>query len=644
MHRLERAPDKKSLAYNSYTFGDPATRSCAATSATRPRSAIVHAGGEMFHVYHLHGGGIRWRYNPRADTSFDYAEHRPGQAARRTAAASTAWTRQSIGPGESYTLEIEGGAGGVQQAVGDFLEHCHIAEHYVAGMWSFWRVFNTRQPDLAAAARPRRPAGARRLERADRPHDARRHDAHQGQPRRLGQAAAPAAGRAAPTTRTPRSGTGRIDRSEPGQARLPGRARGDRAPGRTCPAIVPGPPVRAARRRVRRRPAEDPLQPARRPPRVPAAAPEHRPALAALPERPHRRAVPRRAAPAPAKPGDAPTRGPTGRTACARPARPERTFNVTTIQLPIQVTEKGATDPTGKIFVLNKDKADVLAGAQAGRAAGDPRPTSATASRSRCPPSSSRDGRRSRCRSPTCTSTTCSSTCRAPTGRAPGMVYDQSVLPVPARGPDADRGRRRPATPRCRSRTSPSSRPGVWIGVGEGTDDIEIRQIDHDRRRRRHGDPDQAARARATPPASAPARSSSSTAGIPTSQLDNVFWHDHVDGIHGWGKGLVGQLIVEPKGSTYHDPKTGERGRLRHASSTSARRARSRPGLVDGAFREMALWTINDNPVTDSTINLRAAPWADRLATTPTRRCCSPPTGTATRTRRCRGPTAATRS
>ena len=28
-------------------------------------------------------------------------------------------------------------------------------------------------------------------------------------------------------------------------------------------------------------------------------------------------------------------------------------------------------------------------------------------------------------------------------------------------------------------------------------------------------------------------------------------------GIHGWGHGLVGQLIVEPKGSTYHDPKTG---------------------------------------------------------------------------------------
>ena len=28
----------------------------------------------------------------------------------------------------------------------------------------------------------------------------------------------------------------------------------------------------------------------------------------------------------------------------------------------------------------------------------------------------------------------------------------------------------------------------------------------------------------------------------------------------------------------------------------------------------MALWTIDDNPITDSTINLRAEPWSDRLA------------------------------
>ena len=44
----------------------------------------------------------------------------------------------------------------------------------------------------------------------------------------------------------------------------------------------------------------------------------------------------------------------------------------------------------------------------------------------------------------------------------------------------------------------------------------------------------------------------------PDVMLDNIFWHDHVDGIHGWGHGMVGQLIIEPKGSTWTDPVTGK--------------------------------------------------------------------------------------
>jgi manganese oxidase len=99
----------------------------------------------------------------------------------------------------------------------------------------------------------------------------------------------------------------------------------------------------------------------------------------------------------------------------------------------------------------------------------------------------------------------------------------------------------------------------------------------------------------------------------PDVDLDNVFWHDHVDGIHGWGKGLVGQLIVEPKGSTYHDPVTGER--VRSGNIVDIRTPNPlAPGLVEGSFRELALWTIGDNPATDSTLNLRAEPWSERLA------------------------------
>src|SRR3954453_1367836 len=147
MPRRERADNKKSSSYNSYTFGDPATPWMRAYVTDPTKIRLVHAGSEMFHVYHLHGGGIRWPQNPPADPDWSYAK--TGLDKNPRLGGTNRLDSQSFGPGESYTLEIEGGAGGVQRAVGDLLEHCHIAEHYVSGMWSFWRIFNTAQPDLA---------------------------------------------------------------------------------------------------------------------------------------------------------------------------------------------------------------------------------------------------------------------------------------------------------------------------------------------------------------------------------------------------------------------------------------------------------------------------------------------------------------
>src|ERR687885_1918819 len=109
----------------------------------------MHAGSEAFHVYHLHGGSIRWRLNPHADKTYDYAETGLDKHPKKVGSPSSRLDSQTIGPGESYDLEIEGGAGGLQQGAGEFLFHCHIAKHYVGGMWAFWRVFDTLQPDLA---------------------------------------------------------------------------------------------------------------------------------------------------------------------------------------------------------------------------------------------------------------------------------------------------------------------------------------------------------------------------------------------------------------------------------------------------------------------------------------------------------------
>src|SRR3954447_3968360 len=151
-NRLLKFKKEKAHAYSSYTFGDPATPIMRGYLADPTKIRIMHAGGEKFHIFHLHGGGDRWRFNPVGDPTYNYADTGLRKDPVTPLSPSQRLDSQSIGPGESYNLEIEGGAGGVQQSVGDFLFHCHIAKHYVAGMWGMWRVYDTRQPDLVPLA------------------------------------------------------------------------------------------------------------------------------------------------------------------------------------------------------------------------------------------------------------------------------------------------------------------------------------------------------------------------------------------------------------------------------------------------------------------------------------------------------------
>jgi hypothetical protein len=52
---------------------------------------------------------------------------------------------QTLGPGETFDVFMEGGAGGVQRTVGDTLLHCHIIQHVTQGMWTYARIYNTLQ-------------------------------------------------------------------------------------------------------------------------------------------------------------------------------------------------------------------------------------------------------------------------------------------------------------------------------------------------------------------------------------------------------------------------------------------------------------------------------------------------------------------
>ncbi|MDP6063664.1 MAG: multicopper oxidase domain-containing protein [SAR202 cluster bacterium] len=133
----------KSMGYSSYTFGDPTTPIARSYLGDPVKTRIIHGGSEVSHVHHTHGGAIRWRRQPGTeDTGFDTGLDKSPSI---KAAASTRIDSQSIGPSESYDLESECGSGGCQESVGDFLIHCHVAHHYLAGMWMVWRVHNTLQ-------------------------------------------------------------------------------------------------------------------------------------------------------------------------------------------------------------------------------------------------------------------------------------------------------------------------------------------------------------------------------------------------------------------------------------------------------------------------------------------------------------------
>ena len=154
--------------------------------------------------------------------------------------------------------------------------------------------------------------------------------------------------------------------------------------------------------------------------------------------------------------------------------------------------------------------------------------------------------------------------------RHPGLRRRRHRHVVRADGPPVSRPRTR-RSPR-RGRRAPrrsasssvrSSRPASGSRRARATESIESA------RSRRSTPPRR--RSRSTTPL-ANAHAAGEYAGVefvqyrwyPDVQLDNIFFHDHVDGIHDWGHGLVGQLIVEPQGSTLSRPPDGSRGRLRH--------------------------------------------------------------------------------
>ena len=130
--------EDESLAYSSYTFGDAPTTIPRSYLGDPAKFRLVHGGGEVFHSHHPHGGTIRWTRSPQREkqqllnlTTAAYDGPVKYPVIRTT---SDRVDVQVIGPSEVMDLETECGSGLCQRLAGDFLFHCHVAHHYVAGM------------------------------------------------------------------------------------------------------------------------------------------------------------------------------------------------------------------------------------------------------------------------------------------------------------------------------------------------------------------------------------------------------------------------------------------------------------------------------------------------------------------------------
>ncbi|XXY23657.1 copper oxidase [Sorangium sp. So ce216] len=90
----------------------------------------LHAGPTDTHVFHVHGH--QWLRSPGNEDS-------------------TYIDSQTIGPRAAYTYDMTYGGGGNRNlTAGDAIYHCHLYPHFVQGMWGIWRshdVFEAGTPD-----------------------------------------------------------------------------------------------------------------------------------------------------------------------------------------------------------------------------------------------------------------------------------------------------------------------------------------------------------------------------------------------------------------------------------------------------------------------------------------------------------------
>lgn len=641
----------KALGYASYPFGDPPTPIPRSYLGEATKMRVMHAGAEVFHVHHLHGGGDRWRRNPDADPNSNFWSGLT--KVPKPDLKSIHLDSQSIGPGGSYNMESECGAGGCQQGEGEYLFHCHIGHHYIAGMWSFWRVHATVQTaenDIHGHGLYVEP----RLYQSNNVFSDT--EAPSNTPPLAGVSAGALIGLQVDWNRTIVADAAFTNPLT--QVRLT-----DWIANQLPPQGVPFDNNDAtvwnwttlgaadASYQVLGEPEET-----RAMANWKSSAPGTRPEVLFNPKngryawplfRPHAAARP----PFTARHSGAPWLGENmipGRMdgLCANNLvhpevfvglRAQRYYPLTAITLPIQVTkapvprppgaDRSPIDPNGMLYVLNEDKADVLAGLK---------PADPLAIRSNVGDcveliftSEIPDGPLNNNWSKVNVhSHFVQFDTQASDGVISGFSYEQAVRPYATEGRTLTEAVA-PLSTTLKVTNTTKLRVGIWLGIGlgEGTCGsllgqpypcTEIRKI--------AAIPDANTIVLDQPvllnhaPGQAVGVEFVRYNWYSDVDVGTVFFHTHVES-KDWDHGLFGAHIVEPKGSTYHDPATGAEirsGTLADIHVPNTLLGRPVADGVKGSFRELMMFVHNQNPVVGGfdfgggTINLRAEPWVLR--------------------------------
>ncbi|MGQ4733140.1 hypothetical protein ACUN3E_36480 [Streptomyces sp. Ju416(a)] len=556
----------KSLAYSSYTYGDPATPMPRSYLGEPTKTRLVHAGVEQLHVHHVHGGGTRWRLNPGSD---DTAMGSGLTKVPLQNAKSIRLDSQTVSPMESFNLEHECGAGGCQQAAGDFLYHCHIAQHYITGMWGLWRVFDTAQQDLAPLpGRARAPEAVNSAGLLGRTVEGRKVVLKE----RLTDPRTQVALETLVERSLPPQGARwqKADGADPDDATVWDWQK--RRNGSGAPVYLGEPETSSVWANFRSTaPGERPeirFNPVTGRPAYPMLRPH-------LGQRPP--FSPNGHAGAPGVGETATDRQPGGM--CPRSA-PKRDFDVTAIAVPVRATER-EKDENGEIYTLNEDKTAVLEGRK---------PVEPLVIRSNVGD---------------CVAITFGSELKssvqakvnmhthlvqfdplASDGVVAGFAYEQAVF-------NASREERTLVAQDAPDKITVSRigqlRPGVTIGIGVGRESIEIRKITAIRGDQLTFDTPLTKRHAAGEPVTVEFVQYRWFSDVDSG---TVFWHDHVDGINSWAHGLFAAHIIEPKGSVYRDPVTGRP--VRSGAIVDIVNPSGSVGVgQQGSFREFTLFVHN---------------------------------------------------